>query len=112
MSLSVLSSRVAAGFHVRTSTKRFVFSDREDHDTNIVVGLNALPDLFQLVRGVFVDGVHSFRTIDRDEIKTGEVIAGPGHPIAWPCSGNDLPVPPKVLGPKTGFGFSDSDKSE
>jgi ectoine hydroxylase-related dioxygenase (phytanoyl-CoA dioxygenase family) len=54
----------------------------------------------------------SYFALDRDAIKTGEVIAGPGHPIAWPRAGNDLPVPPKVLGPKTGFGFSDSDKTE
>jgi ectoine hydroxylase-related dioxygenase (phytanoyl-CoA dioxygenase family) len=54
----------------------------------------------------------AYFTLDRDEIKTGELIAGPGFPIAWPRAENDLPSPPKVLGPKTGFGFSAADDAE
>ena len=55
------------------------------------------------------DGCHRSRdeeyfSLDRDDIKTGDAIVGPGHPIAWPRAENDLPVPPKVLGAKTGFG--------
>ena len=51
----------------------------------------------------------AYFALDRDEIKTGELIAGPGFPIAWPRAENDLPSPPKVLGPKTGFGLSTAD---
>ena len=54
-------------------------------------------------------GDDAYFTLDRDEIKTGELIAGPGFPIAWPRAENDLPSPPKVLGPKTGFGLSTAD---
>jgi ectoine hydroxylase-related dioxygenase (phytanoyl-CoA dioxygenase family) len=54
----------------------------------------------------------AYFTLDRDEIETGELIAGPGFPIAWPRAENDLPSPPKVLGPKTGFGFSAADDAE
>jgi ectoine hydroxylase-related dioxygenase (phytanoyl-CoA dioxygenase family) len=55
------------------------------------------------------DGCHRSRdeeyfSLDRDNIKTGGEIVGPGHPIAWPRKENDLPVPPAVLGAKTGFG--------
>ena len=50
--------------------------------------------------------------LDRDEINAGELIAGPGFPIAWPRAENDLPSPPEVLGPKTGFGFSDADETQ
>ncbi|MDH3273298.1 MAG: phytanoyl-CoA dioxygenase family protein [Gammaproteobacteria bacterium] len=49
--------------------------------------------------------------LDRDEIKTGDLIVGPGHPIAWPRPKDDLPSSPTVMGPKTGFGFSDSDEA-
>jgi ectoine hydroxylase-related dioxygenase (phytanoyl-CoA dioxygenase family) len=52
------------------------------------------------------DGEGSSFSLDRDEIKAGDLIAGPGFPIAWPRTGDDLPEPPKMLGPKTGFGFS------
>lgn len=48
----------------------------------------------------------SYFSLDRDEIKTGELIAGSGFPVAWPRAKNDLPAPPKTLGPKTGFGYS------
>lgn len=48
----------------------------------------------------------SYFSLDRDEIKTGELIAGSGFPVAWPRANNDLPAPPKTLGPKTGFGYS------
>jgi hypothetical protein len=51
------------------------------------------------------DGDGSAFSLDRDEIKAGDLIAGPGFPIASPRAGDDLPTPPKVLGPKTGFGF-------
>ena len=44
--------------------------------------------------------------LDRDKIKTGELIVGPGFPVAWPRDENELPTPPKVLGPKTGFGLT------
>jgi len=54
----------------------------------------------------------AYFALDRDEIKTGDVIVGPGHPVAWPRAENDLPAPPDRLGPKTGFGFSDSDEAE
>ena len=54
-------------------------------------------------------GDDAYFALDRDEIKTGELIAGPGFPIAWPRAENDLPAPPKVLGPKTGFGLSTAD---
>lgn len=43
-------------------------------------------------------------SLDRDDIKTGETIAGPGHPIAWPREQNDLPAPPELRGASTGFG--------
>lgn len=48
--------------------------------------------------------------LDRDEIETGDVIVGPGHPVAWPRADDDLPSPPEVLGPKTGFRFSEGDE--
>lgn len=51
----------------------------------------------------------AYFALDRDEIKTGDRIVGPGHPVAWPRDAGDLPPPPAVLGPKTGFGFSGSD---
>ena len=54
----------------------------------------------------------AYFTLDRDEIETGELIAGPGFPIAWPRAENDLPSPPKMLGPKTGFGFSTADDAQ
>ena len=54
----------------------------------------------------------AYFTLDRDKIETGELIAGPGFPIAWPRAENDLPSPPKVFGPKTGFGFSAADDAE
>lgn len=55
------------------------------------------------------DGCHRSRdeeyfALDRDDIKVGDVIVGPGHPLAWPRDENDLPTPPEVLGAKTGFG--------
>jgi len=54
----------------------------------------------------------TYFALDRDEIKTGAVIAGPGHPVAWPRMPAELPVPPVVMGPKTGFGFSESDETQ
>ena len=45
-------------------------------------------------------------SLDRDEIKAGDLIAGSGFPVAWPRDGNDLPSPPATLGPETGFGYS------
>jgi ectoine hydroxylase-related dioxygenase (phytanoyl-CoA dioxygenase family) len=53
----------------------------------------------------------AYFALDRDEIKTGELIVGQGHPVAWPRDDGDLPPPPEVLGPKTGFGFSESDEA-
>ena len=57
------------------------------------------------------DGLHRSRddpyfALDRDQVKTGEVVVGPGHPIAWPRPDGSLPEPPKELGPGTGFAFS------
>ncbi len=49
--------------------------------------------------------------LDRDGIATGDVVVGPGHPIAWPTP-DPLPAPPAELGPKTGFGFSEADETE
>ena len=43
--------------------------------------------------------------LDRDKIKTGDIVVGPGHPVAWPRAEDDLPEPPTALGPKTGFAF-------
>lgn len=54
----------------------------------------------------------AYFALDRDEIRTGDVIVGPGHPIAWPREQSDLPSPPAVPGPKTGFGFSGGDESQ
>ena len=48
----------------------------------------------------------TYFSLDRDEIKTGDLIAGPGFPVAWPRTAQDLPKPPTTAGPKTGFGFS------
>ncbi len=45
--------------------------------------------------------------LDRDGIKKGDLIAGPGLPVAWPRDEKQLPKPPSVLGPKTGFGLAD-----
>lgn len=53
----------------------------------------------------------AYFALDRDHHKVGDLIDGPGHPIAWPRDG-DLPAPPAQLGPKTGFGFSDDAKVE
>lgn len=50
--------------------------------------------------------------LDRDGIRTGEVVVGPGHPVAWPRGEGDLPEPPAELGPKTGFGFSVGDETK
>lgn len=57
-------------------------------------------------------GDDAYFSLDRDEIKTGEQIVGLGFPIAWPRDAKDLPAPPNVPGPKTGFGFSDGDEIE
>ena len=45
--------------------------------------------------------------LDRDGIKKGDLISGPGLPVAWPRDEKQLPKPPSVLGPKTGFGLAD-----
>ncbi|MEM7503156.1 MAG: phytanoyl-CoA dioxygenase family protein [Pseudomonadota bacterium] len=44
--------------------------------------------------------------LDRDQLKSGDVIVGPGHPIAWPLAAGQWPDPPSELGPSTGFAFS------
>lgn len=44
--------------------------------------------------------------LDRDGTKSGELIDGPGHPVAWPRAATDLPQAPAFLGPKTGFGYA------
>jgi len=51
----------------------------------------------------------AYFSLDRDNIGTGDLIVGPGHPIAWPRSDDELPTAPTVLGARTGFGASDSD---
>ncbi|MBT8078682.1 MAG: phytanoyl-CoA dioxygenase family protein [Gammaproteobacteria bacterium] len=43
---------------------------------------------------------------DRDGIRVGQVIDGPGFPVAWPRDTDEWPQPPEVRGPKTGFGFA------
>lgn len=48
----------------------------------------------------------AYFALDRDGHKQGELITGAGHPVAWPRAAGDLPEPPSVLGPKTGFGYS------
>jgi hypothetical protein len=48
----------------------------------------------------------TYFSLDRDEIKTGDLIAGPEFPVAWPRTAQDLPKSPVKPGPKTGFGFS------
>ena len=53
----------------------------------------------------------AYFSLDRDGIKTGEKIRGAGFPIAWPRGAGDLPSPPTMLGPKTGFAFSDADQT-
>lgn len=63
------------------------------------------------------DGLHRSRddayfALDRDRIATGDVIVGPGHPVAWPRDGGSLPTPPAEPGPRTGFGFSEGDEPE
>jgi ectoine hydroxylase-related dioxygenase (phytanoyl-CoA dioxygenase family) len=54
----------------------------------------------------------AYFALDRDNIATGELVVGPGHPVAWPRDDDALPQPPAELGPKTGFGFSESDEPE
>lgn len=44
--------------------------------------------------------------VDREGLKEGDLIAGTGFPVAWPRNENDLPTPPALRGPKTGFEFS------
>lgn len=44
---------------------------------------------------------------DRDGVKVGEPIEGPGMPVAWPRAAGDMPKQPTRLGAKTGFGFKD-----
>jgi len=51
----------------------------------------------------------AYFSLDRDDIGVGELIVGPGHPVAWPRNGTELPIPPRVLGARTGFGASDND---
>ncbi len=53
----------------------------------------------------------AYFSLDRDNIKTGELIEGAGFPIAWPREAGDFPLPPETLGPKTGFAFSDSNQT-
>jgi len=43
--------------------------------------------------------------LDRDNVKVGEPMQGPGLPVAWPRDENTLPEPPTRLGAKVGFGF-------
>jgi ectoine hydroxylase-related dioxygenase (phytanoyl-CoA dioxygenase family) len=51
----------------------------------------------------------AYFSLDRDDVRLGDLIDGPGHPVAWPRAENDLPTPPKVLGARTGFGASDDE---
>jgi len=48
----------------------------------------------------------AYFALDRDQIRTGELIVGPGHPVVWPRATGDLPEPPAIPGPKTGFGLA------
>ena len=52
----------------------------------------------------------AYFSLDRDNIGSGELIVGPGHPIAWPRTSTELPRPPEELGARIGFGASDNDK--
>ena len=52
----------------------------------------------------------AYFSLDRDNIETGDLITGPGHPVAWPRDEKELPVPPEVRGARTGFGPSDDNK--
>lgn len=45
--------------------------------------------------------------LDRDGLKEGDVVRGPGHPVAWPRAEGDWPQPPETMGPKTGFRFAE-----
>ena len=63
------------------------------------------------------DGCHRsheepYFALDRDKLKSGDVIVGPGHPIAWPREPRDLPTPPETLGPRTGFAFSMGEQAD
>ena len=65
--------------------------------------------------GYMADGLRRSRedpyfALDRDNIFKGELVVGPGHPVAWPRTNEKLPTPPKLLGPKTGFGSSEANK--
>ena len=53
------------------------------------------------------EGDDPYFALDREDLKTGDLIRGPSHPVAWPRNEGDLPSPPTDPGPKTGFGFPD-----
>jgi hypothetical protein len=40
--------------------------------------------------------------LERDGVGVGELIEGPGMPIAWPREAGEFPEPPGVLGEATG----------
>ena len=50
----------------------------------------------------------AYFALDRDGIRTGEPIVGPGHPVVGPPDGDGYPEPPAQPGPKTGFGYASS----
>lgn len=53
----------------------------------------------------------TYFALDRDNIRAGDKVEGPGHPYAWPLEDGELPNPPVTLGPKTGFGYSGGDQT-
>lgn len=72
-------------------------------------GTNAMRRVFTTVYvadGCRRMGEGSSFGVDREGLKDGDLIAGTGFPVAWPRDEHELPSPPAVLGPKTGFGFS------
>ena len=81
-------------------------------DANETAGTRRVFTMAYMADGCRRSKDDAYFTLDRDEIETGELIAGPGFPIAWPRAENDLPSPPKALGPRTGFGFSTAGDSQ
>ncbi len=45
--------------------------------------------------------------VDREGLAEGDLIAGTGFPVAWPRIEGNLPAPPAIRGPKTGFEFAE-----
>ena len=50
-------------------------------------------------------GVGKVFPLDRDGVDVGEMMEGPGMPIAWPREPGDIPPVPEVIGERTGPQF-------